>query len=1048
MSRQNTECCRTAFKRVIAITALLLSSAAWAASQTVASASAVPAVPMALQQTRYEVRIGESTSILAPQATLNFLAQATTRQLAVAGQGAVGLVVAPNQTQDGILLAPTSKATPGEYNVTLSATAATGEQRQTTLDVVVQPRASVPAGTTRVPVVLLNGWQTGFTNSCPVATTSATTFGNLAQYLVSDGVPSVYLFDNCLEDPNQPIETLAADLGTFLNSIKYSDGSQVPQFDLVAFSMGGLIARAYLAGIQSNQTYIPPANTLVRKLVLIATPNFGSFFAGNSASTIVAGTQSAEMLPGSAFLWNLATWNQFGDDLQGVNTIAVIGNAGTYTPNLSSSIVLNNASDGLVSLTSGALGFASQNSATTRVVPYCHVDPSAFTNPNWGIFNCNAPGIANVTDTTHYTGQIVRSFLADTTAWSSIGNTPSTDFYLPNNGGMFFAVQNTNASYVSDVTQVTWGTVQLQSGGDTGTIFYNDFVFGSGAYTASSTSLGTISCGTVKAPVGYTDAVRCKLGAAIFSVTPLATNVAGRAVTAGSTITLTGANFGSQCSGCQVSATPAGSGTAQGLTVTSWQSTAISVKLPAGLTGLQTLQVTATTGVDTIGIMVAGASTVSVNPTSLQFTFTASGAAPPSQSFQIANGGTGTLAWTATASASWLSVSSASGTAPSTLSVSVSPGSLGAGTYTGTVQISAAGAANSPLSVPVTLTVTALPASLVVAPQAVTFQFTAGGSAPAAQDISITNGGAGTLSWTASSSDFWSTLSATSGGAPGTLSISVNPANLAAGTYMTTVNVAATDPSISPASIAVTLVVQGTQPAGTVTAVVNAGSYQPGIASGAWLAIFGTNLSQRTYTWQAADIVDGKLPTSLQGVSVTINGIPAYIDYISPTQINVLAPDDATVGPVQVQVTTAEQTSNAVTVQKSQFSPAFLTLDGTHVAALHLDYSLVGPPNLRPGAASTPAKPGEIIQVYAVGFGPANPPQPTGQQVAAATPLANDVQITIGGQTASVQYSGLVQAGLYQFNVTVPALPNGDAAVVATVGGLPTQKGVLLTIQQ
>ena len=93
----------------------------------------------------------------------------------------------------------------------------------------------------------------------------------------------------------------------------------MPQFDLVGYSMGGLIARAYLAGLQPNQTYLPPASTLVRKLVLIATPNFGSFVAGNNASTIVAGSQSAEMLPGSSFLWNLATWNQFGDDLRGVD---------------------------------------------------------------------------------------------------------------------------------------------------------------------------------------------------------------------------------------------------------------------------------------------------------------------------------------------------------------------------------------------------------------------------------------------------------------------------------------------------------------------------------------------------------------------------------------------------------------------------------------------------------------------------------------------------------------------------------------------------------
>jgi uncharacterized protein (TIGR03437 family) len=262
------------------------------------------------------------------------------------------------------------------------------------------------------------------------------------------------------------------------------------------------------------------------------------------------------------------------------------------------------------------------------------------------------------------------------------------------------------------------------------------------------------------------------------------------------------------------------------------------------------------------------------------------------------------------------------------------------------------------------------------------------------------------------------------------------------------VTIAAGDASISPASIAVTLVVQGTQPAGTVTAVVNAGSFQPGIASGAWVSIFGTNLSQRTYTWQASDIVNGMLPSSLQGVSVTINGLPAYIDYISPTQINVLAPDDATVGPVQVQVITAQQTSNAVTAQKSQFAPAFLTLGGTYVAALHADYSLVGAPNLLPGAVTTPAKPGEIILLYGAGFGPATPPQPSEQQVTTAAPLANNVQIAIGGLAASVEFSGLVQSGLYQFNVTVPNLPNGDATVVATIGGVPTQTGVSLTVQR
>ena len=276
----------------------------------------------------------------------------------------------------------------------------------------------------------------------------------------------------------------------------------------------------------------------------------------------------------------------------------------------------------------------------------------------------------------------------------------------------------------------------------------------------------------------------------------------------------------------------------------------------------------------------------------------------------------------------------------------------------------------------------------------------------------------------------------------------MSPANLAAGSYIASVTITPTDTSISPVSVSVTLVVQGTQPAGTITAVVNAGSFQPGIASGTWLSIFGTNLSQRTYTWQAGDIVNGLLPTSLQGVSVTINGVPAYIDYISPSQINVLAPDDATFGNVQVQVITAQQASNAFSAQKSQFAPAFLTLGGSSVAALHTDYSVVGAPNLIPGAVTTPAKPGETILLYAVGFGPSDPPQPSSQLVTTAAPLANPVQVTIGGLNASVTFSGLVQSGLYQFNVTVPAVPNGDAAVLATIGGVPTQKGVVLTVQQ
>jgi uncharacterized protein (TIGR03437 family) len=222
--------------------------------------------------------------------------------------------------------------------------------------------------------------------------------------------------------------------------------------------------------------------------------------------------------------------------------------------------------------------------------------------------------------------------------------------------------------------------------------------------------------------------------------------------------------------------------------------------------------------------------------------------------------------------------------------------------------------------------------------------------------------------------------------------------------------------------------------------VASAASYQPGLASDAWISIFGSNLSASTYTWQDSDFVNGLLPTSLQGVSVTINGVAAYVAYISPTQINLLAPDDATIGTVQVQVTAARQNSNTRSAPKTLFAPAFFTLaSGAYVAALHADYSLVGAPNLLPGVVTQPAKPGETILLYGTGFGPTTPPTPA--------PLANPVQIKIGGMAATVAFAGLVGPGLYQFNVTVPSLPSGDAAVLATIGGVATQKGLAVTIQ-
>jgi uncharacterized protein (TIGR03437 family) len=227
--------------------------------------------------------------------------------------------------------------------------------------------------------------------------------------------------------------------------------------------------------------------------------------------------------------------------------------------------------------------------------------------------------------------------------------------------------------------------------------------------------------------------------------------------------------------------------------------------------------------------------------------------------------------------------------------------------------------------------------------------------------------------------------------------------------------------------------------------VVNAASYQPAITSGGFVSIVGTGLSNSLRSWTSSDFSGTNLPTSLVGVSVTINGKPAYVEYISPTQINAIAPDDDTIGQVQVQVATPQGASYEGTVLKQKLSPGLFTYQSgttSYAAAVHLDGTLVGPA----GPSSRPAVPGEVIEIYGTGFGTTTPPMPTAQLVSQAAPTALPVTMTIGGVTAQVQWGGVVSSGLYQLNVKIPNLGTGDQAVQANISGFQTATNVFLLV--
>jgi pimeloyl-ACP methyl ester carboxylesterase len=409
-------------KILISSAALLVCYASCAFAQNVGVLHSVRSLE--LHKTKYRMRPGETVAFDAPRETLDFVRAAKKRATTTARKEKSGFIIGPSVKSDQVLLAASLTMTPGDYTVSISAVSETGEGRSASINVTLDPLQTVPTNATSPPVVLLNGWQFGVNfnslnvGSCPPSSGSSDTFGSLAQLLQlsPDNAPAVYFFDNCVEYQNGRIEDLGAVLGQVLDLIRYDDGTLVPQVDLIAHSMGGLIARAYLSGLQVDGSFSPPTRPRIRKLVEIGTPNFGSFKALN------LGAQTAEMIPGSLFLLGLSRgYTQLGDDLRGVDALAIIGNRG----NLGN---LPRASDGVVTLLSGSLQFA-RDSSRTRILNYCHVNSSFVANPLLGTMDCIGNGIANV-DEAPETAAIVTSFLANSSEWQSICCTASQDPYL------------------------------------------------------------------------------------------------------------------------------------------------------------------------------------------------------------------------------------------------------------------------------------------------------------------------------------------------------------------------------------------------------------------------------------------------------------------------------------------------------------------------------------------------------------------------------------------------------------------------------------------
>jgi uncharacterized protein (TIGR03437 family) len=232
---------------------------------------------------------------------------------------------------------------------------------------------------------------------------------------------------------------------------------------------------------------------------------------------------------------------------------------------------------------------------------------------------------------------------------------------------------------------------------------------------------------------------------------------------------------------------------------------------------------------------------------------------------------------------------------------------------------------------------------------------------------------------------------------------------------------------------------------------------QSGFSSNMYMDITGTNLAQTTRTWTAGDFNGSVAPTSLDGVSVTVNGNPAFIRYVSPGQIGIITPDDSATGPVSIQIQGANGPSNVGSVTRARLSPTLQTNSqaafggNQYVLAQTPDFRyFVGSPSIIAGLPSTAVRPGDTVVIYALGCGPTDPPAPAGTITAQDSQLTLPYTLKIGGIAAGI-VSAVAPAntiGLSQFVITLPAAPPGDQPIELIVDGVSNAQGLLITVGQ
>jgi uncharacterized protein (TIGR03437 family) len=252
-------------------------------------------------------------------------------------------------------------------------------------------------------------------------------------------------------------------------------------------------------------------------------------------------------------------------------------------------------------------------------------------------------------------------------------------------------------------------------------------------------------------------------------------------------------------------------------------------------------------------------------------------------------------------------------------------------------------------------------------------------------------------------------------------------------------------------------------PAPSITNVEGGGLSNPAVTSisnNGLFTIFGSGLAAAKAGLVQSEIVNNELPTTLGGTCVQGGNSKFGLLYVAPGQVNALASDLPSSGTVAVSVITNCGTANevatpVVNVPVAASAPEFVYFiqnpNGQDpVAAIEaVSGAYVGAPGLIAGATFAPAKAGDVLTAFGVGWGPTTSTEPVGTIDTAAEALTSPYKLTLGGVPVDVSYAGLAPnyAGVYQINFTVPTgLKSGNQALVLDINGISTPSQAYITV--